>query len=287
MGKRKKNCKKYDKFKTLNRRLKDIREPIDSLSAQALIEALREKSWEHVVHLLLEHDYSRKLKNIAVQHFRYKTKGEEVISFDNLKAIVSLHLSDCGDAMEVIITLVQLGLCTIIDWILQCGLVSSSQQERVLTELCKCAKQDNIEKHVLPHCDVEQLNCILSYLVEKKLWSFVGVALRDCGKNKDVHHWKAVVEAARNADSTNFEQHILPNCSDDLLELALPDLVEHNDWRIVHKVLDKGVSEHVKNAAVEYAALHAEGGDFLQYILPHCNVKQIETVLPRLVSRQL
>jgi hypothetical protein len=104
------------------------------------------------------------------------------------------------------------------------------------------------------------------------------------GVNDADHKW-VVEEASKRASVYQFNYHILPPSTGDLLECALPHLVSRGMWEAVGKVLEKGVSDPNHRWVVKKASRSAEEQDFFQFILNYSTGNQLECALPYLVSR--
>jgi hypothetical protein len=104
---------------------------------------------------------------------------------------------------------------------------------------------------------------------------------------RGTHYTWAVEEASKRAKELYMINHILPNCTSDQLESTLPNLIRRRLWKSVGVVLKRGVSDTHHIWAVKRASKKSGEVNFINHILPHCTVAQLETALTHLVSRQL
>jgi hypothetical protein len=142
-----------------------------------------------------------------------------------------------------------------------------------------------LDDEFLSHCTTQQLNRVIAMAIEREWWDVVGNVLKVDVRETKI---KEVVEVtSKRADDLKLFCCILPHCTDEHLQSALPRLVSRGLWRSVGLVLKRGVSDTQHTWAVEEASKTADVEDFIYYILPRCTGPHLESALPHLVSRRL
>jgi hypothetical protein len=164
----------------------------------------------------------------------------------------------------------------------------------IFMEASGSADDDDFKSFVLPHCPNDQLDLVLPRLVRRGLWASVGGVLERGVVSDHLRH-RAIEQASERAERRVLTGHILPLCPNDQLDSVLPRLVRRCLWASVGCVLERGVvSNHLRddiasdtwNIFIE-ASKSADDDDFKNYVLPHCPNDQLDSVLPRLVRRNL
>ncbi|XP_070200829.1 uncharacterized protein [Littorina saxatilis] len=125
----------------------------------------------------------------------------------------------------------------------------------------------------------------LSQLVTKGRWRDVGAMLTK-GVGDSQHEWLFLTACLR-AREKDFVQHVLPHCSDRLLDSVLTVLIGRGAWLAVVNVLRRGVSDSKKQWALLEACLHCEDKYFIADILPHCADDMLDSVVTILGERHL
>ena len=183
---------------------------------------------------------------------------------------------------SVLTPLVERGLWSSVGTVLQRG-VSDSQHRWAIDEACKQASDKKITAYILPHCADDQLDTVLTPLVERGLWRSVGIVIQR-GVSDSQHEW-AIDEACTRASGKEIIDCILPYCADNKLDPLLTPLVEQRLWNYVGKLLQRGVSESQNRWAIDEALKYASDEAITGYILPHCAGNQLHYVLTALVER--
>jgi hypothetical protein len=226
----------------------------------------------------------------------------------NFKFFILPHCHD--DQLDsVLTTLVKRGLWASVGKVLERG-VSDEQLQWAVEWACTNPGDFIFRRFILPHCSNDQLEAVLTSLVERGLWKLVGKVMNRGVINKERHRdfvfakhshddqvesWNlsdakrqwAVEEASKKADDWDLRSFILPHCHDDQLDSVLTTLVKRDLWQSVGKVLERGVSDKQRQWAVEEARKKATGWNCFFYILPHCSEDQLNSVLTSLVERGL
>jgi hypothetical protein len=193
------------------------------------------------------------------------------------------HCSD--DQLDSVLTiLVKRGLWASVDKVLERG-VSDKKLQWAVEWACTNTGDYILRSFILPHCHDDQLDSVLTTLVERGRWQVVGKVLK-CGVSDDKRQW-AVEEASKKANDGFFRSFILPHCSHAQLGLVLTTLVERGLWECVGKALERGVSDTQRQLAVEEAIKNADDWNLASFILPHCHDDRLDSVLPILVKRGL
>ena len=202
------------------------------------------------------------------------------------KEIISYILPHCTDnELNVVLTpLMRRGLWQTVGAVLKRG-DSDSQCRWVIDEACKHTREGEITAYLLPHCVDNQLDCVLTLLVERGLWKAVGLALKS-GVSDSQRRW-AFEEACKQPSEWELTDYILPHFADNQLDSVLTPLVERGRWRAVGKVLERGVSDSRHRWATEEAFKQATCAEITCYILRHCADNQLDSVLTPLVERGL
>ena len=185
---------------------------------------------------------------------------------------------------SVLTPLVERGLWSSVGTVLQRG-VSDSRHRWAIDEACKQASDEENTSYILLHCADDQLDSVLTPLVERGLWRSVGTVLQR-GVSDSQHRW-AIDEACKQASDEENTAYILLHCADDQLGSVLTILVERGLWNSVGRVLDRGVSDTQHRWAIDEACKQASEKEVIDCILPHCTGHQLDSVLTPLVKRSL
>jgi hypothetical protein len=121
------------------------------------------------------------------------------------------------------------------------GGVSDAQRQWAVDEASKNLHKKESAYVFAKHCHDDQLDSVLTTLVERGLWKSVDKVLKR-GVTDAKRQW-AVEEAIKKANDMEFQSYILPHCSDDQLDSVLTILVKRGVWESVGKVLKRGVSD--------------------------------------------
>ena len=162
-------------------------------------------------------------------------------------------------------------------------LVSPSTHRWVINEACQLADDRNINAHILPHCDDDQLDDVLTTLVTRGLWGSVDsvIALNVSPVKRE----RAIYEACHRADDCYTISCILQHCAERQLDDVLTVLVKRGLWNLVGFAIHLGVSPAQRKWAVCEASQQADDFHFSTYILTHCDDDQVDDVLTPLVTR--
>ena len=163
--------------------------------------------------------------------------------------------------------------------------VSDSQYRWTIDEACKLAPEDTITYYILPHCADNQLDSVLTLLVEKGLWKAVGIMLQR-GITMSKHKW-AIEEACKHASEQTIIEYILSHCTDNQIDSALKQMVDRGLWKVVGILLQRGVTLSKRKWVIDEACKHAPDDKFTDYMVPHCDDNQLDFVLTSLVERGL
>ena len=183
---------------------------------------------------------------------------------------------------SVLTQLVERGLWSSVGTVLQRG-VSDSQHRWAIDEACKQALGEEITAYILLHCADDQLDSVLTILVERSLWNSVGRVL-DRGVSDTQHRW-AIDEACKQAPEKEIIDCILPHCTGHQLDSVLTSLVKRGLWKSVWTALQRGVSDSKRNWAIDEACKRAPDSDLEDNILLHCANNQLDSVLTSLMQR--
>ena len=195
------------------------------------------------------------------------------------------RVSEQDNQLDTVLTpLVEKGLWSSVGMVLQRG-VGDSQHRWAIDEACKQASDEEITAYILLHCADDQLDSVLTLLVERGLWRSVGSVLQR--GVSDSQHRLATEEACKHATDEKITAYILPHCADNKLEPLLTPLVERCLWKSVGRVLDRGVSDTQHRWAIDEACKQAPEKEIIDCILRHCTGHQLDSVLTSLVKRGL
>ena len=285
-----------------------------------MTEAVQRKDWMEVVRLM-KRDHRRELP----LELRRRAVDETSKLCDDPVSLRFL-VTHCDDDVRNIAVnnMVTRGRWSVVGEALRRG-VSHSQCRWAIDEACKHASDDEFTDYILPHCADSQIDSVLTSLVERGMWSAVGMVLEksvSCpqlrrrndgqldyvliqlverglwssvgtvlqrGVGDSQHRW-AIDEACIQASDEKITAYILPRCTDDQLGSALTILVERGLWNSVGSVLDRGVSDkhHIKRLwAIDEACKQASEKEIIDCILRHCFGDQLDSVLTSLVKRGL
>ena len=143
----------------------------------------------------------------------------------------------------------------------------------------------NIAFSMLRRRPDNQLDSVLTQLVERGLWSSVGTVLQR-GVSDSQHRW-AIDEACKKVADEDITAYILLHCPDDKLDSVMEILVKRGLWNSVGKVLDRGVSDSQHRWAIDEACKRAPEKEIIGCIRRHCTGHQLDSVLTSLVKRRL
>ena len=183
---------------------------------------------------------------------------------------------------SVLTKLVERGLWSSVGTVLQRG-VSDSQHRWAIDEACKQASDEKITAYILLHCADDQLDSVLTILVERGLWNSVGRVL-DRGVSDTQHRW-AIDEACKQASEKEIIDCILRHCTGEQLDSVLTSLVKRGLWRSVWTALQRSVSDSKRIWAIDEACKHALDTEIVGYILRDCAYNQLDSVLTPLMQR--
>ena len=201
--------------------------------------------------------------------------------------VITYILPNCADNQldSALTPLVERRLWKAVRTVLRRG-VSDSQYRWTIDEACKLAPdEDTITRYILPHCADNQLDSVLTLLVEKGLWKAVGMMLQR-GITMSKHKW-AIEEACKHASEKTIIDYILSHCADNQIDSALKQMVDRGLWKAVGIVLQRGVTLSKRKWAIDEACKHAPDDKFTDYMVPHCDDSQLDFVLTSLVERGL
>ena len=183
---------------------------------------------------------------------------------------------------SVLTKLVERRLWSSVGTVLQRG-VNDSQHRWAINEACKQASDEKITAYILLHCADDQLDYVLTILVERGLWNSVGRVL-ERGVSDTQHRW-AIDEACKQASEKEIIDCILRHCFGDQLDSVLTSLVKRGLWKSVWTALQRGVSDSKRIWAIDEACKHALDMEIVDYILRDCAYNQLDSVLTPLMQR--
>ena len=195
-----------------------------------------------------------------------KESGQD-ITFNMLR-----HRTD-NQLDSVLTPLVERSLWSSVGTVLQRG-VSDSQHRWAIDEACKQASDEEITAYILPHCADNQLDSVLTILVERGLWNSIGRML-ERGVSDSQHGW-AIDEACKHASEKEIIDCILLHCANNHLDSVLTILVKRGLWNSVGRVLDRGVSDSQHRWATEEVCKRASDEEIIDCILRHCTGNQLD-----------
>ena len=234
-----------------------------------MTEAVQRKDWMEVVRLM-KRDHRRELP----QELR-RWAVDETSKLCHDPVCLRFLVTHCDDDVRDIAVnnMVTRGRWSVVGEALRRG-VSDSQYRWAIDEACKHASDDEFIDYVLPYCTDNQLNSVLTPLVERGMWSAVEMVLEK---------------------SVSYPQHGCKNdeaCKrvpeqDNQLDNVLTRLVEKGLWSSVGMVLQRGVTDSQHRWAIDEACKQAADEEITACILPHCADDQLDSVLIPLVERCL
>ena len=241
-----------------------------------MTEAVQRKDWMEVVRLM-KRDHQRELS----QQLR-RWAVDETSKLCDDPVCLRLLVTHCDDDVRDIITnnMVTRGRWSVVGEALRRG-VSDSQCRRVIDEACRHASDDEFTDYILPHCADNQLDSVLTSLVERGMWSAVGMVLE---KSVSYPQHGCANDEASGQDIT-FS--MLRRRPDSQRDSVLTKLVEKGLWSSVGTVLQRGVSDSQHRWAIDEACKRASDEKITAYIIPHCADNQLDSVLTSLVERGL
>ena len=163
--------------------------------------------------------------------------------------------------------------------------VSDSQRRRLIEFACECASDEDIIQSILPHCDDDLLESILTTLVTRGLWRSVDRVLKR-GVGATLHRW-ALCEACRQAEDRDIVMYILQHFVDDQLNEVWTTLVTRGLWDSAITVFFAFVSPSQHSWAVHLACEMGGDHDISRYVLSICDETQLQNILSILVTRCL
>ena len=193
-------------------------------------------------------------------------------------------LPHCADSQldSVLTLLVERGLWDVVWTVLARG-VSDSQSTWAFDEACKQLSRSEIVDHVLRQCTDDQLDSVLTPLVERGLWDVVATVL-ERGVSDSQHTW-AIDEACKHATEPEIADYMLLHCADNQLDSVLTPLVERGLWRAVRTVLQRDVCELQRRWAIDEACKRASEQEIIDCILPFWGRNNLDSILTPLVER--
>ena len=250
----------------------------DDNQLDSVLTSLVERGVWGSVGMVLERSVSYQQHGGWTNDEAWKRVSEQDITLDMLRRRTNSQLD------SVLTPLVERGLWWSVGTVLQRG-VNDSQHRWAIDEACKQASDEEITGYILLHCADDQLDTVLTPLVERGLWGSVGTVLQR-GVSDSKHRW-VIDEACKRASVEEITRYILPHCADNQLDSVLASLVERGLWAAVGTVLERGVSDSQHRLVIDEACKNASVEEITRYILPHCADNQLDSVLVSLVERGL
>lgn len=242
-----------------------------------IVHAVNRDFWR-LVKILLE--WSRSVgsaaRQWAVEEALKRATDEEQMS-------IFPHCSD-DQVNSVLTEAVKKGFWSIVLALLERG-ASIDTRRMAVAEGLKHADLANIVG-IIPHCTDDQLDMVLTEVVNRCLWICVPSLLSRSEVTEITRRW-VVGEARKNASSNDHFLKIVPFCTDDQVDSIVTGAVSRNLWQCVSELLRlKNVTESTRERAVEKASERAEEGPLLE-IIHFCTDDQVDSVLTQTVHRQL
>ena len=145
-------------------------------------------------------------------------------------------------------------------------------------EECKHASHEEIINYTLSLATDNQLDSVLTPLVERGLWEAVAMVLRR-GVSDPQRRW-AIDEACKYVLDEKISNCILPLAADNLLDSVLLQMVERGLWKAVLTVLERGAcSDSQCRRAIGEACKRANDADVEQYIWQFITPKRPSQVI--------
>ena len=241
-----------------------------------MTEAVQRKDWMEVVRLM-KRDHRRELP----QELR-RWAVDETSKLCDDPVCLRFLVTHCDDDVRNIAVnnMVTRGRWSVVGEALRRG-VSDSQCRWAIDEACRHASDDEFTDYILPHCAENQLDSMLTSLVERGMWSAVGMVLEKSASYPQ--HGCANDEAS----GQDIAFSMLRRRPDNQLDSVLTQLVERALWRSVGTVLQRGVSDSQHRWAIDEACKQASDEKITAYILLNCADDQLDSVLIPLVERGL
>ena len=241
-----------------------------------MTEAVQRKDWMEVVRLM-KRDRRRELP----QELRRRAVDETSKLCDD-PVCLRLLVTHCDDDVRNIAVnnMVTRGRWSVVGEALR-KCVIDSQYRWAIDEACKHASDDEFTDYILPYCADNQLDSVLTPLVERGMWSAVEMVLE-----KSVSYTQHGC-ANDEASGQDIASSMLRRRPDSQLDSVLTQLVERGLWSSVGTVLQRGVSDSQHRWAIDEACKLASDEEIRGYILLHCADDQLDSVLIPLVTRGL
>ena len=235
--------------------------------------------WEAVA-MVLRRGVSDPQYRWAIDEACKRASHEEIIKFNILSLAADNELD------SVLTPLVERGLWEAVAMVLQRG-VSDPQCRWAIDEACKRASQKEIINDIVHLAAANnQLDSVLTPLVERGLWEAVAMVLRR-GVSDPQRRW-AIDEACRHASHEEIINYILSfTAYNHQLDSMLTPLVERGLWEAVAMVLRRGVSDPWYRWATDEECKHASHEEIINYTLSLATDNQLDSVLTPLVERGL
>ncbi|KAL8564121.1 hypothetical protein ACOMHN_035726 [Nucella lapillus] len=242
---------------------------------------------EHVLSRLVLRGHWQPLGQVLERYLsteRRRWAVEEVSQRADYHVFVHYVVPYCHDEEleHVLPHLLLYGLWQYVGKMLDRG-VDTTKRSWAVEQAIDHASDDGFVDFILPQCQDEELETILSRLASRGLWRSVGKVL-ERGVSAVSHRW-AVEQAIELASDEDFVPCILPQCRDEERKHVLFHLVSRGLWEPVGSVLERGVSSAQHRWAVEQAIEGASGDDLVHCILPQCRDEGRQHILSHLVSR--
>ena len=216
---------------------------------------------------------------------QYRWAIDEACKHASDDEFIDYILPRCADNQldSVLKTLVERGMWGSVGMALERSV--SYPHGRAHDEACRRISEQDITDDTLRRRTDNQLDSVLTPLVERGLWSSVGTVLQR-GVSDSKHRW-AIDEACKHASDEKIRGYILLHCTEDQLASVLTQLVKRSLWKSVGMVLRQGVSDSHHTWAIDMACKQATDEEITKYILPQCTGSQLDSVLAPLVERCL
>ena len=197
-----------------------------------VLEKLVARGWWMSVDTLLGRGVSPTQHRWALHEACQKADDAEFVLF------IAPHCAD-DQLDDVLTTLVTRRLWNSVSRVLERG-VSPTQHSWAVHEACQHVGDEDVLECILPHCDEDQLDDVLTTLVTRRLWKSVNQVL-ECDVSPEKHSW-AVQEACQHSDDEDALQHLLDKHVYDEDEDILTILASRGLWEYVARMLHMDVN---------------------------------------------
>ena len=245
-------------------------------------DAIQRGDWAEVVHLMDRGQLNERQRRWVVEQC-----SELCDDTGCLRHLVVTHCADEAPLEVVLRHTVTRDLWHVVGDLLQRrGSVSDEQLHWVIQQASERAEDAVLIEDLMPRWPQHQQEFALTQLVTHGKWRAVGHVLRTPGVG-DKQQQKAMDEACKRASEQDLISFVLPHChSDQLLEVAVAQLVARGLWRAVGDILKRNLSDKLNTLIVTKSLKTASHQMFREHVQPNCCFEQMDLVMTRLVSQR-